>query len=290
MIFIVTPVYNRKEFTKNYLKALSEQTVQDFSVIIVDDGSTDDTSDMIEKEFPEVTLLKEEGDLWWAEATNVAVRYAIEHNATYIMTLNDDTLPEIDYMEKMILGIEQKPDNLLGAFAINADTGEAIYGGEKLFWNTCAFKSILPNISKEEQRGFHEVNLFPGRGLLIPVEVFHKIGFYDSKNFPQTVADLDFTARAVNMGYKIYCNYDAKIKIFPEESGGVELRKKKSWKNYYLHLFGIRGAGNLKWFIKFSIKNAPKKYLIQCLVIGVSRRVVGYLRDWIKEVYNAQKK
>lgn len=289
MIFIVTPVYNRKEFTRNYLMALSKQTVQDFKVIIVDDGSTDGTAEMIEKEFPHVILIKEEGDLWWAEATNIGVKYALEHHAKYIMTLNDDTIPTSDYIEKMIFWIRHKPDILLGAFALDADTGKAIFGGEILHWNSCSFENILNNVSDHDLNGLHEVNIFPGRGLLIPVEVFHKIGLYDSKNFPQTIADLDFTARAFNAGYKIYCNYDAKIKIYPEESCGVSLRKRKSWKNYYLHLFGRRGAGNLKWFIIFSIKNSPKKYLFQCLSIGISRRIVGYLRDWISEVYNGRK-
>lgn len=288
MIFIVTPVFNRKEFTRNYLRALSEQTVKDFKVIIVDDGSTDGTSEMIKKEFTSVILLQEEGDLWWAEATNIGVKYALAQGATYVMTLNDDTVPTSDYIEKMLFAIEEKPNALLGAFAVGADTGKPIFGGEKLHWNTCSFENILTNVSDNDLHGFHEVNIFPGRGLLIPVNVFNDIGFYDSKNFPQTVADLDFTARAFNAGYKIYCNYDAKIKIYPEESGGVGIRKNKSWKNYYLHLFGMRGAGNLKWFTIFSLKNTPKKYLIQCLGIGISRRVVGYLRDWVKEKFNGK--
>ncbi len=281
MIYIITSVFNRKEFTKNYLKALKEQTYKDFKVIIVDDGSTDGTSEMIEQEFPDVVLLKEKGDLWWAEATNIGIRYAIKQGANYVMTLNDDTLPKSDYIEKMIYWSAKEPKALLGAFAVNVETNEAIYGGEILNWKTGKFESILDGLSTEEQYGLHEVNTFPGRGLLIPVEVFNKIGLYDSKNFPQTVADIDFTARADHAGYKLYCNYDAKIKIYPDESGGVKLRKEKSLKNYYQHLFGMRGAGNLKWFTIFAFKNAPKKYLLQYWVTGVTRRVGGYLLDWV---------
>lgn len=282
MLFIITPVYNRKKFTRNYLKALSKQTVKDFKVIIVDDGSTDGTSEMIGQEFPEVILLKEKGDLWWAEATNIGVRYAISQWATYIMTLNDDTLPEIDYIEKMIYWSCIEPKALLGAFAINANNNKAIYGGEILNWKSGKFENILDDISEDKQNGLHQVNTFPGRGLMIPVETFKKIGLYDSNNFPQTVADLDFTARADSAGYEIFCNYDAKIKIYPEESGGVKLRKDKSWKNYYQHLFGMRGAGNLKWFTVFAFKNAPKKYLLHYWTIGIARRIGGYLLDWIR--------
>ena len=285
MIFIVTPVYNRKEFTRNYLKALSLQTSKDFKVIIVDDGSNDGTSEMIEKEFPEVILLKEEGDLWWAAATNIGVKYALEQNEVdYIMTLNDDTLPTIDYIEKMILHSKEHPDALLGAFTVDANTGENVFGGHIMNWSICIYEDLLKTKNIKKFEGLYEVNVYPGRGLLIPKRVFEDIGFYDEKNFPQTVADLDFTVRATNFGYKIYCNYDAKIKEYPEESGGISIRKKKSWKNYYTHLFGYHGGGNLIWFTKFVIKNAPRKYLVQCLFFGISRRVGGYLRDWIKEI------
>ena len=283
MIYIVTPVFNRKDFTQSYLQALAKQTYQDFKIIIVDDGSTDGTSEMIQAQFPEVILLTEPGDLWWAEATNIGVRYAIEKGADYVMTLNDDTLPTADYMEKMQLHSKQNPNALLGAFAVNVENNQPVFGGEILNWKTGNFENILNSLPPDQYQGLHSVNVFPGRGLLIPVEVFNKIGFYDSKNFPQTIADLDFTARATNAGYKIYCNFDAKIKIYPEESGGVTLRKEKSLKNYYRHLFGQRGAGNLKWFTIFALKNAPKPYLLSYWLIGVARRVGGYLIEWLKE-------
>jgi GT2 family glycosyltransferase len=281
MIYIITPVYNRKKFTKNYLKALQNQTCKDFKVIIVDDGSTDGTAEMIEKEFPEVILLKEKGNLWWAEATNIGVKYALEHNAEYIMTLNDDTVPLPDYIEKMYYWIKKEPAALLGAFAIDATTKEAVFGGEILNWKTGKFEDQLSITPKEKRHGLKEVNVFHGRGLVIQSIVFKEIGFYDSKNFPQTVADIDFTCRAHQYVYRIYCNYDAKIGIYTEESGVVTLVKNRSWKNYYNHLFGMRGGGNLKWFIIFSFKNTPKKYLFTYLVRGIAVRVFGYPIKWM---------
>lgn len=284
MIYIVTPVYNRKNFTQNYLKALRKQTVKDFKTIIVDDGCTDGTAEMIEEEFPEVILLREKGDLWWTAATNIGIKYALKQNdVEYIMTLNDDTVPYEDYIEKMLISAKKHPDALFGAFTVDADSKKPLFGGKIMDWKKCGMYPLIERYSDGEYTGLHEVNVFPGRGLLIPKKVFSDIGFYDEKNFPQTVADDDFALRATNFGYKIYCNYDARIKEYPEESGGVGLRKEKSWKNYYQHLFGMRGAGNLKWFSIFVIKNAPKKYLLSCLIIGNARRIFGYLRDWIKE-------
>jgi len=281
MIYIITPVFNRKNFTKNYLEALSQQTNQNFKTIIVDDGSTDGTVEMIEKNFPNVILLKEKGDLWWAEATNIGVKYAINEGADYIMTLNDDTLPLENYIENMYKAIEKVPNALLGAFAIDAYTEKPVYGGEILNWKTTKYENLLNKYSESELYGLKDVNVFPGRGLIIPSKVFEKIGLYDSKNFSQTVADLDFTCRAYNSGFKIYCNYDAKIKIYPDESGGVKLVKNRSLKNYYNHLFGIRGGGNIIWFTKFTLKNAPLLYLPSYLLIGLSKRIFLYPIRWM---------
>jgi len=284
MIYIITPVFNRMDLTKNYLIALRNQTNKNFKIIIVDDGSTDGTVDLIESCFPEVILLKKKGNLWWAEATNIGVKHALKEGASYIMTLNDDTIPFKDYIEKMYYWIEKEKNALLGAFAVDVHTNKAVFGGELLNWRSGKYENVLNGIALEERYGLKEVNVFPGRGLLIPTKVFQDIGFYDSKNFPQTVSDLDFTCRAYSAGYKIYCNYDAKIKIYTNESATISLRENKSLKKYFQHLFGIKGGGNLKWFIIFSLKNAPKKYLIFYMFRGILARVLGYPRDWIKDL------
>lgn len=280
MLYIVTPVYNRKKFTKNYLAALSKQSVQDFKVIIVNDGSTDGTSEMIEKEFPEVILLKEVGDLWWAEATNIGVRYALRHGADRIMTLNDDTLPAEDFVEKMLYWAEKQPKALLGAFAIDIYSNKPVYGGEIRYWSPLKKNiNLLTTIAPKDQHGLHKVNIYPGRGLLIPCTVFQEIGLYDSKNFPQTYADYDFTFRAIKKGYNIFCNYDAMIKIYQDESTGEKLKREKNLLNYYMHLFNIRGGGNLKFFTICAFKNTPKAYLIPYLLRGWLGRIIGY---WVK--------
>ena len=139
---------------------------------------------------------------------------------------------------------------------------------------------ILP---QEQWCRLHKVSHFPGRGLLIPSEVYRKIGLYDEKHFPHYAADYDFTHRAIRAGYKIYCNYDAKLFIYPEVSGDAENRKNKSLKNYFNHLFMLKGGGNLKVFFYYAIINCPPRYLILFLPIGISRRILGYLRDWILE-------
>jgi len=276
-IYIVIPVHNRKEYTKNCLLSLRAQTYKEFKTIIVDDGSTDGTAEMLEQEFPEVHVIKGDGNLWWTAATNLGVKYAIENNAEYILTLNNDTIATEKFLEKMIFWAMQTPNALFGAFAIDVETKKPIYGGERINWKLANSKFLLDILPKEQWHGLHEVTHFPGRGLFIPSDVFKKIGFFDEKHFPHYAADYDFTHRAIRAGFKVYCNYDSKLYIYPDVSGDAENRKKKNIKNYYNHLFGIKGGGNIFRFTKYAVKNCPQKYFLQFLIIGCIRRIIGYI-------------
>ena len=70
MISIVIPVHNRREFTRQCLACLAVQTYRNVQTIVVDDGSTDGTDIMISQEFPDVVVMRGDGNLWWTEATN----------------------------------------------------------------------------------------------------------------------------------------------------------------------------------------------------------------------------
>jgi GT2 family glycosyltransferase len=285
LIFIIIPVHNRKEFTRNCLLSLRQQTYKYFKVVVINDGSTDGTEEMLTNEFPEVHVIKGDGNLWWTASTNLGVKYALEKKADYILTLNNDTIATEEFLEKMIYWAEKTPNALLGAFALNANTKQPVYGGEIINWKWANSKFLLDILPKEQWYGLHEVTHFPGRGLLIPAEVFRKIGLYDEKYFPHYAADYDFTHKAIKAGYKVYCNYDAKLLIYPNVSSSIENRKKKNLKSYYTHLFGIKSNANIIIFIKYAFKNAPLLYLPSFLIVGLIRRIGGYLRDWLFEIF-----
>ena len=280
MNYIVIPVHNRKEFTRNCLLSLGQQTYKDFKVVVIDDGSTDGTAEMLTNEFPEVHVIKGDGNLWWTAATNLGVKYALENNADYILTLNNDTIATEDFLEKMVYWAERTPKSLLGAFALDANTKQPVYGGEIINWKWANSKFLLDILPKEQWYGLHEVTHFPGRGLLIPAEVFRNIGLYDEKHFPHYAADYDFTHKAIRAGYKVYCNYDAKLLIYPDASGNIENRKKKSLKNYYNHLFGIKGGGNIIYNWRYAVFNCPKEYVLFYLIKANLQIIFGY---WIKK-------
>lgn len=276
MLCIVIPVYNRKNFTKDCLGALMNQTLRADCIIVVDDGSTDGTAEMLHLEYPNVVVLQGDGNLFWTAAINMGIKLSLQMGADYVMTLNNDTVARENFVEKMMEQSRQHPEALLGALDLDFNTKKPYYGGEIFNWRNGKSKYLLNILKSEEQKGLHEVSLFPGRGLLIPKIVFEKVGLFAEKELPHYMADYDFTLLARKNGFKIYCNYDAVLYTYPEEGGDHKIRTKKTLKNYFNHLFGIRGGGNLRNFTVYTLRNCPSKDIITALLLGYLRRLGGF--------------
>jgi GT2 family glycosyltransferase len=296
LLYIIIPVFNRYAFTKACLESLQNQTVQNFKVIVVDDGSTDNTLTDLPILFPEVHLLTTSGDTFWTNTINVGIKYALAQGAPYILTLNNDVLCPSSFTAAFTTQLHTHPEALQGALALGPDGSTIAYAGENWFWPTDVrrplkgisignetsndlLNSPRPLKSKEDKEILKPVSHFPARGLLVPASVFARIGLFDTTTFPHYMADYDFTLRARKAGYTIYLNTTAHLITYPEVSGDRALRKSKSIANYVRHLTGIRGGGNVQNFLRFSLRHCPPALLPQNLLIGLSKRLVGY---WLK--------
>jgi len=276
MLYIVIPVFNRKQFTRECLLSLQQQTTDAFRTIVVDDGSTDGTDEMLATEFPEVEVVTGDGNLFWTAGVNLGIRRALDLGATRVMTLNNDVITMPDFLAQMLRAADKHPTAVLGALELDAATNEPIYGGELLDFRTNTRRDLLKELSADQRHGLHPVTYLPGRGLLIPKVVIDKIGLFDEKRLPHYLADFDYTSVARRAGFQVLCNYDARLSTYPEESGQTITRKGRSLKGYYQHLFGIRGGGNMVNFTHFALKNCPKLYLPYFLLNGYARRLIGY--------------
>jgi GT2 family glycosyltransferase len=223
-----------------------------------------------------VEVVTGNGNLFWTAGVNLGIRRALALGATQVLTLNNDVVAAPDFVAKMLAVATQRPSAVLGALEFDAATGEAIYGGERLDFKTNTRHDLLEELPPSQRTGLHPVTYLPGRGLLIPKAVIDKIGLFDEKRLPHYLADFDYTSVARRAGFPVYCNYDAHLSTYPEESGQTLTRKQRSLKGYLQHLFGIRGGGNMVNFTHFALKNCPKPYLPYFLLNGYARRLVGY--------------
>jgi glycosyltransferase involved in cell wall biosynthesis len=102
---IVIPTFNRIQTLQQTLEALARQTHDDFEVIVVDDGSTDHTAEMVTREFPSVRLIRQP-NLGPAAARNRGIQAA---NGESVAFTDDDCVPPPDWLARLADGYARYP-------------------------------------------------------------------------------------------------------------------------------------------------------------------------------------
>ncbi|MBA4166794.1 MAG: glycosyltransferase family 2 protein [Chitinophagaceae bacterium] len=251
MIYIIIPVFNRIQFTLACLESLRLQTYTEHMIIVVNDGSSDDTTNILAIEFPGVKVLEGDGQLWWSASTNLGVECALSLSAShndFILTLNNDLVVKENYLQELISAANKFTGTLIGSLSYNVDAPDTIhYTGTRWNSRTATYRPATdintPISQLVELDTLLPTNLLPGRGTLIPVSVFKKIGLYDHKVFPQYMGDEDFSLRARKEGYKLGVSARAAVYSHIHETG---LTGRKKNFRYYINFYtSIKSYANL---------------------------------------------
>lgn len=213
-IAVIVPIHNRIGYTLKFLESMSLVDYSNYEIIIIDDGSTDGSSEIITKKYPDVTLLKGDGDYWWTKSINTGVSYALKNNSDYILTLNNDVEVDKNIIKQLVKCSLENPNAIVGAKVLDRrDEQKVFFGGGKMDWIFPPHFNVLPygNNDNEHYSRIREVDFLAGMGCLIPANVFKQIGLYNEEFLPQYFADGEFTLRAQKRGFKLLFCPDAKV-------------------------------------------------------------------------------
>ncbi|MEM7171152.1 MAG: glycosyltransferase family 2 protein [Pseudomonadota bacterium] len=112
-VCIIIVNYNSGDLLSQCLKAVMAQTYQDFEVILVDNASEDNSIENLPKLPKKVDLIKNKKNLGFAAANNMAI---MRTSALWVVTLNPDTYPEKEWLEKLRAATGRHPDvNMFGS-------------------------------------------------------------------------------------------------------------------------------------------------------------------------------
>ncbi len=108
------------QFLPDVLKSLSEQTFHDFSVLVIDNASTDGVAEFLRQEYPQMTLLRNPRNLGFSAAHNQGIRYALErwnpeeYSDRFVLVTNPDLLFAPTCLAELMKAVDTHPE--VGSF------------------------------------------------------------------------------------------------------------------------------------------------------------------------------
>lgn len=259
---IVIPTFNRKNSICRLLESIHHQILGNIklSMIVVDDGSTDGTKDTIQKDFPDVHIIKGNSNWWWTKSVNEGCKWAIKNNNDTILLLNDDIELQKNYLQNLIHVSEKEPHAIIGSLNISKGENRIYFSGIKKYqwWNGKPQKYhnfLVPY--KSQMSGLHKSVVLPGRGLLIPASVFQKIGFFDEKYLPQYKADYDFVLRANEKKIKTLISWDSIIYVHISKTGQGAVFTRQHIFKFFLSFFKKNSRTNLIHNFLYYMRHYP---------------------------------
>ena len=211
--WIVIPTFNRADDLIATLDSLSKSDVNMDQVVIVDNGSKDDTIEKMQKHYPDIHLLALEENIGATGGSNVGFDFALAHGADYVVRMDSDIEVDPNFLAPLVETAESDPRiGIIGPKIYYFDKPNLIWyaGVEKkdIFFNlTDGFQHQPDSPENNTQR---EVDFAWGATMLISREVLEKTGGFDTDFFVY-YEEMDFCERVQAFGYKILYIPESKI-------------------------------------------------------------------------------
>lgn len=192
--------WNGKGDTLECLASLQEDSYPSKQIIVVDNGSTDDSVAAIQTAFPAVILLETGANLGFTGGNNVGIRYALEHDADFIFLLNNDTTVEPDALSILAATLDKHSEYSMVTPVIHYfdNPGQAWFAGSKLDLSLGIAAHDKSRIPARDEAPI----LIPwasGCAMLVRVDMMRKLEGFDDRYFLNW-EDVDLCLRLVEKG------------------------------------------------------------------------------------------
>lgn len=247
-VYIIILNWNGWQDTVECLDSLLKATYRNFSVVLVDNASKNDSVERIknwayerqvpvdeyelqgrtpvlikkaetdrgESGFKRLHLLCSGENLGFCAGNNAGMEFAVKNGADYLLILNNDTVCEPDFIEPMVEVAERNRDaSLVGGVICYAEAPEIVWFAGGRFNSILETRRIgnwqpLANLLETMPEPYYETEWISGCMTLIPQYVYKELGGYNEDFFIWT-EEWDLSLRARKAGYKLYVATGSRI-------------------------------------------------------------------------------
>jgi N-acetylglucosaminyl-diphospho-decaprenol L-rhamnosyltransferase len=239
VLSVIIATYNACSLVEQCLRSIHQNPPSEpYEIIVVDDASIDDTSEIVCSRFPEVRLLRNETNRHYAISNNRAIHVA---RGKYLFLLNSDTIVLPHALDRMLAFLRTRPDaGAVGSMLLNGDgtlqwsvktlpnIGSALFGARSII------SRIVPGNPYTRQHLMHMgrdltepfvAGYISSAAVMMPRKVVDEVGELDSRLSYHV--DADYCKRIADAGYSCYYLPTAVI-VHLDHKGGtmVSLRRR----------------------------------------------------------------
>ena len=251
-VAVLMASFNRRSLTLASLASLFHQKgleqVQ-LDVYLLDDASTDGTEEAVRLEFPQVRILKGDGNRFWNGGMRIAFAAARQAGYDFYVLFNDDTMLDEDALARLLSceRVQKEAGNtaIVVASFRSPITGKRSYGGQRK--KAHGLRIGIRGIDPDPHRAI-SCDTMNGNFALIPAEIVEVLGILDGV-YRHQMGDFDYGLRATRAGYKVImapgyfgtCKENGTQGTWRDHT--VPLAKR--WKN----LMSPKGVPPKEWFV-----------------------------------------
>ena len=233
---IIIPHHNGEELLFNCLESILNQiSIQDFEIIVVDNGSIDDSANKAKEKFPSINLLKSETNLGYSGGCNFGAKNA---KGEYTIFLNNDTLHTKNWIEELIGFLDKNPQ--AGAAqpkilnATNKDTFDYAGGAGGYIDKYCfpfVRGRIFNSLEKDGNQYDDVKKIFwaSGAAFIIRTELLRELNYFDNIYFAY-MEEIDLCWRLQALGLGIWHVPTSIVYHY-----GKQTIKENTFKSHYLN-------------------------------------------------------
>ena len=208
-VTVIIPNWNGRELLSQCLTSLRQQTYTDFTVCVVDNGSTDGSVEEVKATFPEVHVIALSQNVGFAKAINIGLKGT---KGKYVALLNNDTKTDPDWLRFLKVGIES-------SLSVAGCASKMLNYYDPNFIDGCGDVINIVGQGRARGQGKRDRGQYSNREEVFSVcagaalyrrEIFEKVGFFD-EDFFAYFEDLDWSFRAQLAGFKFLYVPDALV-------------------------------------------------------------------------------
>lgn len=195
---VIIPNWNGRDLLDTCLSSLRRQTYRNFEIIVIDNGSSDDSIQFIESFYPEVRVVKLQENKGFCVAVNCGIKLAW---GKYVALLNNDTETHPEWLRELVKALEENPGvGFCASKMVNFfERNKIDNAGDKLsFYGSIVGKNEIDSGQYDQPRFLFSAC---AGAAIYRREMFEDIGLFD-EDFFAYYEDIDLGMRAQLRGYK----------------------------------------------------------------------------------------